>query len=312
MNTIKLLVNIDQTAALRAGVAAPHSTAHVDVDPATLPQDVRDWLAERLREGHDLTHAVADHRGQQRRLRLVRPTQDDLLSAVQGCIAWTAERLAERTAAAAQSIREYRDGATRIVWVGLTADGRPSDYSGAYVAREIRVPNVPYRSEAYGDPDYSVAQSEAERDAASAMDAARAALLAVDLPRKRAEDEAAEERAAAERSAVLALLTTEQRQRYDAGCLPEHEMHARVREHLLGPPALAPECVAEFDADDVRVLGVCSAEQWAVLRAARAAARPGVTVDLVDVGITDPDVLLRETASGLGYDVVRFSAPTVP
>lgn len=52
---MKLTINVDQTACLRAGVDAPSSTVVLELDPATLTQPERDLLAMRLLDGHRVT-----------------------------------------------------------------------------------------------------------------------------------------------------------------------------------------------------------------------------------------------------------------
>lgn len=52
---MKLTINVDQLACLRAGVDAPSSTVVLEMDPATLTQPERDLLARRLLDGHRVT-----------------------------------------------------------------------------------------------------------------------------------------------------------------------------------------------------------------------------------------------------------------
>ena len=51
---MQLQVIVDQAAALRRGINAPHTLAKVEVDPSQLSQEVRDVIASLLKEGYRL------------------------------------------------------------------------------------------------------------------------------------------------------------------------------------------------------------------------------------------------------------------
>ncbi len=56
---MKLRFEVDQAACLRAGIDCPHSIVAVEVNPAKLPQEERDLLADRL-QGIDLYPLALD------------------------------------------------------------------------------------------------------------------------------------------------------------------------------------------------------------------------------------------------------------
>lgn len=53
---MQLQVTVNQKEALRRGINAPFSTAKIEVDPASLSQEVRDMIASYLKDGYDLTY----------------------------------------------------------------------------------------------------------------------------------------------------------------------------------------------------------------------------------------------------------------
>ena len=104
---MKLRFEVDQAACLRAGIDCPHSIVAVEVNPAKLPQEERDLLADRLqgidifplalevgaREGDKGEMEVVE--GPSRRIdtatgRIVAnaPTYDALLVAIRGNEDW--------------------------------------------------------------------------------------------------------------------------------------------------------------------------------------------------------------------------------
>lgn len=82
---MNITCKVDQSAALAAGINAPHSTVVLDVDPATLTESERSVLAEVLDDGHDATRRgleVAPGYTPTRPLLLVRPDMDGLRAAI--------------------------------------------------------------------------------------------------------------------------------------------------------------------------------------------------------------------------------------
>ena len=52
---MQLQVTVDQKEALRRGINAPAPTAKIEVHPARLSPEVREFIANRLENGYDLT-----------------------------------------------------------------------------------------------------------------------------------------------------------------------------------------------------------------------------------------------------------------
>ena len=93
---------MDQKEALRRGINAPASTAKIEVDPATLSPEVREFIANRLENGYDLT---GWHFGEGLG-SVIEPTVAGLVSQIEKILAARAEKElrrkqeAEATAAA--------------------------------------------------------------------------------------------------------------------------------------------------------------------------------------------------------------------
>ena len=86
---MKLRFAVNQAEALRRGINAPKSIVTVDVDPATLSEEERNLLADRM-DGIDvcaLSSSTPPHRmrtsdGRPRHLEAFEPTYEALLQAV--------------------------------------------------------------------------------------------------------------------------------------------------------------------------------------------------------------------------------------
>lgn len=82
-----LRFEVDQAEAFRLGINVPKSTIHIEVNPSSLSQDVRNQIADRL-DGIDVCklalHAPENRNKpiQQRRIVAVRPTFDGLMDAI--------------------------------------------------------------------------------------------------------------------------------------------------------------------------------------------------------------------------------------
>lgn len=78
---MKLLLHIDQTASIRRGADAPHSTETFELDPNVLPQDLRDFFADHLDLKTGDIHASIG--GYIKYLTLVRPvTVESVIAAL--------------------------------------------------------------------------------------------------------------------------------------------------------------------------------------------------------------------------------------
>lgn len=69
---MKILVSVDQAAALRQGIDAPSSTTRIEVDPATLTEEQREILSVALCRGHDASRYIT----------VVRPDLEGLIQAL--------------------------------------------------------------------------------------------------------------------------------------------------------------------------------------------------------------------------------------
>jgi len=215
---MKILVQVNQAAALRRGIDAPSSVVDLDVDPSALTQDQRDVLASTLEDGYRATRLVwASSRNYNSvRLTLDEPTLAGLIIVIDGILAERAAvRAAEQKAAdswCAAVLAE--EPVTREVTVSVNLDGRELTYCAVASATEAydRVP-VPDRPMGVRDEDCSaeVLALVAERATAnqSAWSAAHEAALAAaraKLPAIRAAQDAAEAAETAERAANTARL----------------------------------------------------------------------------------------------------------
>jgi len=149
---MQILIAIHQAEALRRGIDAPSSTAHVEVDPAVLLPDERELLASILREGHDATRETIRCGQRIGPLRVVRPTVEDLRQALREVIDYRTEQERLEVVATVERERETirRLGTPRSDWqhVALFGDGQivaVEFLSGLSVRAAIRmlVPTVP-------------------------------------------------------------------------------------------------------------------------------------------------------------------------
>jgi hypothetical protein len=102
---MKLRFEVDQAECFRRGIDCPKSIVTVDVNPADLPKDVREPIADRL-SGIDVCHLTLapngsveiakNDDGTPRRILALEPTFEALLFEVQECQAWIKMRLEEK------------------------------------------------------------------------------------------------------------------------------------------------------------------------------------------------------------------------
>src|SRR4030095_6915178 len=101
---MKLRFEVDQAAAFRQGVDVPKSIVMVEKDPAELPQEERDLIADRL-DGIDVRQLwisiSGPHKGPQKGtlIRATLPTYEALLEAIRA----NEKELAEQTRGANQN-----------------------------------------------------------------------------------------------------------------------------------------------------------------------------------------------------------------
>lgn len=132
---MNILINIDQTEALRRGIDAPQSTATVEIDPAELNERQREWIADHLRDGHRLPP-----------LKLCRAAPAELIAAVDEHIAEEDRRAEEATESMNDWLQKAIDkepDVERIV-VGIDKDGQVLEGRRGVVREVIGVPKPPW------------------------------------------------------------------------------------------------------------------------------------------------------------------------
>jgi hypothetical protein len=255
---MNFLVNVNQSAALRAGIDAPSSTVTLAIDPATLSAEERNLLASLLTDGHDLTRrtfAIADDgegrailrtsTGHGQSLEVVLPTVDGLrqaLAAISKSVADYQRELdreldRERAEARAKLDAALVDVSTEDVSLTLR-NGKVGIGNHPQISTVRRLPTVPYLSQhhiALLGPE-ECAKWESFR---AAREAAVAVIMEGARPELEAQVAAVRQREEREKNELLLLLTEEQRERYAADRLPEGEIR-KVLSGLL-PHALAAE-----------------------------------------------------------------------
>lgn len=229
---MKLLVAVDQAAALRAGIDAPSSTVTLEVTPSELDDSERELLASIMQDGHDC-----------KSLTLVRPDLEGLRRAISQYADEAETKRAEEEARAAerreQKDREIakclEDGQLETISVYLRDDcGKPfpADWGvGAPPPVYVRldVPTVPYVLSAdRGSPAavhrYESAREQIQRDRDSRIADTRPELI-------RLTQEHEERRAAkrAEYDALYARLPEMTRARHQAGYASHSEIERKLR-----------------------------------------------------------------------------------
>jgi hypothetical protein len=58
MTDMQILCWVNQAEAFRRGIDAPRSTIKIEVDPAKLPEDIREFLADHLYDGYKLNSRI--------------------------------------------------------------------------------------------------------------------------------------------------------------------------------------------------------------------------------------------------------------
>lgn len=93
---MQIQVNVNQVEAFKRGVNAPSSTARIEVDPSTLPTEVREFIASKLKEGYRLDFHSCGFGS------VNAPTIDGLVERAHELMAAEAEAKAARTLARAE------------------------------------------------------------------------------------------------------------------------------------------------------------------------------------------------------------------
>lgn len=241
---MKILVSIDQKGAIAAGINAPQSTAHVEIDPATLGEAERLALAECVVDGHDAS----------RRIRLLEPTAERLTEELQRL---AAERLAEEQKRAARTaeveaelraaIDDYRSGAsteilTRSICApdGIIRDGERGIATRGTLVRKLRSVTL---WDTRPDPDLLAEYRAAEREC---RDSRPAAAELLDSALRESEEwlsylakrQAEEAQTEAERAELYARLPETLRQRDAEGYASQQEIERAMKRLILDDAGL--------------------------------------------------------------------------
>lgn len=272
---MRLLVNVDQTSALRAGIDAPHSTTQIEVDPSSLNQDQRYWIADHLRDGYSLTSS---------HLAVTEPSLDGLLVAIDACLAADRaeelEKVARRQKADAK-IQEILNAplSSREDQVYLTGDKVKRGY-GCQASCQVTVPELAYCNTLSASPEmveaYRARKAEVEQMARECYDAVRPRLVADRDKRDaaRAQMEAARK---AGYDALYARLPETMRKRHADGYAGEEEIRDAIRGLMRADAGYADLGEVEYDSREDSTL--LTDEQYASLLGVKQKAPQGATIE---------------------------------
>lgn len=305
---MQILLNVNQAAALRAGINAPASTVRLDVDPAVLTEMERAVLAAVLIDGHDATklglQTEPDEITGQKYYRrgdkiepytngsptsplvLIRPDIEGLRQAIAGMLAARDAMRAERAARAVKEAAETEAKFRALVAAEPKRETLHFDRSGSLNSWQFVLAATYPRRETHlsGQMASAVrAEYEAWRDKTEAENtAAKAAAIASvqpEIARIREEQAAAEKRAAEERESTIARLPAGFRARIAGGFASKGQVDNAIRKLALtdaGLKAETYECAEKLD--------TLTDDEFAALTATRerlAKDLPGATVEPV-------------------------------
>lgn len=260
---MQILVSVDQAAALRQGIDAPSSTTHIEVDPATLSQEQRDYLASKLHDGHDARGII-----------VVRPDLYGLIAALQDRVNEARRAEAERL----QRLRQAMEDVEEVEQpVHLGHHGEPVRHpADAIATRTIRVRKI---RRLYGlrstevDRQYVALCSEIESEQDQRTNEALEDMRANEY-REYLEEQ---EREAAERQAeydrLYARIPESLRRRHQDGYAETDEVEEAIQRLMCGDASLRPA-----DWDDSEKLDTLTEEQYQRLVEAREQAPEGAEV----------------------------------
>lgn len=122
-----VLVEIDTAESIRRGIAAPHSTAKIDLDLATLTADERDWVAARHSKGE-----LRRYPNQGNLLKVACPRPACLLESIRATMAQESEAAAKEAAEKAAKEAEQAAKIAALKEAMLSGKGRFRQSSAVY------------------------------------------------------------------------------------------------------------------------------------------------------------------------------------
>lgn len=229
---MKLVFSVNQREALRLGVDAPHSTVVIDIDPASLSEEERVFLAERVG-----TDAKIDSR-----FSIVYPTLEGVRDAISEKLLSLEVARVEKEAQTRARIEQCLAG--RFFYSSDERLECPSDLVEAWhiLIREVREK-----------------ENQEREDRAAREEAARKARIEKEA-RVKAENEAI-------RNELFARLTAEFRERREAGYASLSEENVAICDLLLSDVGVT-ERSEEFMSSPKAVSSLTDAE-WQALKALR-------------------------------------------
>jgi hypothetical protein len=288
---MNITFKVDQAAALKAGINAPSSTTKVDIDPAELSQEEREYLSSILSEGHDCTKYGLSAEG----LKVSGATGDYSEAPVlvrpdlQGVRDAIAERLRQRAAHLEKHKQENADrarkadseidaaiasAATRHVRVKLDESGLPTETSAYYsgISVDLSVPCI-YACRDYAS-DAAKERYAAEVERRKAEAARLIAATQPELERLHADAAASEAATRAEYDALYARLPEKLRKRAADGFASDDEIKKGIQLLIRSDAGYK----AHEDWERCRILEVLTDAQYERLLEAKAGAPNGAKV----------------------------------
>ena len=260
---MQILVSVNQAEALRQGIDAPSSTTHIEVDPATLTEEQRDYLASMLRDGHDAS-----------RITVVRPDLQGLIEVLQARASEAREVEAERLQRLRQAMEDVEE-VEQPVYLGR--DGEPVRHpADAIATRTIRVRKI---RRLYGlrstevDRQYVALCSEIESEQDQRTNEALEDMRANEYREYLEEQERKAEERKAEYDRLYARLPESLRRRHKDGYTKTGEVEEAIQRLMCGDASLRPA-----DWDDSEKLDTLTDEQYRRLVEAREQAPEGAEV----------------------------------
>jgi len=275
---MKLLLRVNQAAALRRGINAPASTVELDINPTALTQLERDVLAAVLIDGHDATRlgiqsVPDDIVGQKwsgstfysdgdptKPLVLERPDVEGLKEAIRRVLAERDEIRAKHAEVVKVKQVEAREKLAQemakppyhnTIW--LRADGRETTCDSeklvkvSYLERECYV-GLYFALSAEDRAQYEAWRAECQAETSRAKEAAIASVMPelnrlvekmkAEVEAKAKAEAEAKAKAQAERAAMMARMPDVFRRRIEAGYSSAEEVDLEIRRMILADAQL--------------------------------------------------------------------------
>lgn len=271
---MKLLLNVDQTEALRHGIDAPSSTVHLEINPADLTEVEREYIASHLISGHDLTRSS---------LRLNDPSFAGLRAELSRVVEEKKEderRRAGRILERDRVLAEHMNAKpVRRETFRFTADGSLTTWqSDTVVTIEVDLPVVRGFSTSDASPDMGARYAAYE----IACEAERKSIIEAQLPEVRrllAERRAAKAVIDAEYAALYAHLPAALRARAEAGYAKNSEVTEAIEDMIREEAGFT----SERDFESQCAAKVLTDDEFVALTAIKERAPEGAVVDACEV-----------------------------